>query len=237
VRLAVDRARGNTVMLRGSVTDSGIGLTEVQAARLFQSFQQADDSTTRQFGGTGLGLAICRQLAGLMGGQVGVESESGRGSCFWFTAAVSRVDAPGVVESLPGAGNAAPSLIPQGRILLVEDNEVNQLVASELLRQMGLEVDIADDGQVALDKVQAATYDLVLMDMQMPVMDGLTATRRIRALPGFETLPIVAMTANAMASDREACLAAGMNDHLPKPIEPRELGNCVLKWIRPRAPA
>ena len=254
VRLSVDTSQEGPLMLRGTVTDSGIGLTDEQASRLFQSFQQADDSTTRQYGGTGLGLAICRQLAGLMGGQVGVSSRDGQGSSFWFTAQVGHVDTltASVTSFTSGAADtdsaiagpqasgeagpdpAAASLMPQGRILLVEDNEVNQMVASELLRQMGLEVDVADNGQEAVSRVQASAYDLVLMDMQMPVMDGLTATRRIRALPGFETLPIVAMTANAMASDREACLQAGMNDHVPKPLEPRELGNRVLKWLNTR---
>ena len=237
VRLTLDEDRGQTLVLRGTVADSGIGLTEAQAARLFQSFQQADDSTTRQFGGTGLGLAICRQLASLMGGQVGLTSEHGRGSQFWFTAVVTRAASPEAGAKLPQTAEAPPRLMPSGRILLVEDNEVNQMVASELLLQMGLEVDVACDGQVALEMVQREAYDLVLMDMQMPVMDGLTATRCIRALPGFQTLPIVAMTASAMASDREACLEAGMNDHVPKPIEPRELGSCVLKWVRPRVPA
>ena len=233
VRLSIDEAQAQQVLLRGTVEDSGIGLSEEQAARLFQSFQQADDSTTRQFGGTGLGLAICRQLASLMGGQVGVSSELGRGSHFWFTALATRAEGQQAVPLPAEAGAGAPGLLPHCKILLVDDNEVNQMVATELLRQMGLEADVASDGQEALGKVQAGRYDLVLMDMQMPVMDGLEATRRIRALPGFQALPIVAMTANAMASDREACLAAGMNDHLPKPIEPRELGNCVLKWVLP----
>jgi len=237
VRLTLDEDRGQTLVLRGTVADSGIGLTEAQAARLFQRFQQADDSTTRQFGGTGLGLAICRQLASLMGGQVGLTSEHGKGSRFWFTAVVARVAATEAGEKLSQSAGVPPCLMPRGRILLVEDNEVNQMVASELLLQMELEVDIASNGKVALEMVQRDTYDLILMDLQMPVMDGLTATRHIRALPGCQSLPIVAMTANVMASDRMACLEAGMNDHVPKPIEPRELGNCVLKWIRPRVPS
>jgi CheY-like chemotaxis protein len=172
-----------------------------------------------------------------MGGQVGLTSEHGKGSRFWFTAVVARVAATEAGEKLSQSAGVPPCLMPRGRILLVEDNEVNQMVASELLLQMELEVDIASNGKVALEMVQRDTYDLILMDLQMPVMDGLTATRHIRALPGCQSRPMVALTANVWASDRMACLEAGMNDHVPKPIEPRELGNCVLKWIRPRVPS
>ncbi len=364
------------VLLYCAVKDTGIGLTDSQISRLFQSFEQADSSTTREFGGTGLGLAICRQLAGLMQGEVGVDSEYGKGSTFWFTARMAKsavtvrpqvlrselygkkvlvvddnesarvllmdmlsglnlmahaadggaaaleavyladvesrpfeivfldwqmpqmggielatriralplsvkprivlVTGYGREEVLKGAEEAGIqnvlvkpvnasmlfdcvvrelgepdtsagdtstviqraedglASIPGARILLVEDNELNQEVAGELLRHAGVTVDVAENGKVAVAKVQDHAYDLVLMDMQMPVMDGLTATRTIRQLPGFKDLPIVAMTANATREDREACLKAGMNDHVAKPIEPSDLFDCLLKWIKPR---
>ncbi len=364
------------VMLYCAVRDTGIGLTPEQTGRLFQRFSQADTSTTRQFGGTGLGLAISKKLAELMGGEVGVISEPGKGSTFWFTAllgkgveiprerklsgnlrgkrvlvvddnhharlvlgelltgmrlqvdqaesgrdaiaAVARADAEdhpyeivfidwqmpamdgietarrlgelglrrpphmmmvtayGREEAIKGAEGAGledvlikplnPSTLfdsvvrilggatdasrrtgeaPTGaferlgpirgaRILLVEDNDLNQQVATELLTDAGFVVDLAENGQIALAKVKTGAYDVVLMDMQMPVMDGVTATREIRRDPRFAALPVVAMTANARQDDRERCMAAGMNDHVAKPIEPDELWNTLLKWIRPR---
>jgi two-component system sensor histidine kinase/response regulator len=376
IQMTLQKEFDHEVILYGAVKDTGIGLTEAQAAQLFQSFQQADDSTTRQFGGTGLGLAITKQLVNLMQGEVGVVSELGKGSTFWFTVrlgrgmaqprtlalshdlygkrvlvvddnesarllltdmllslnfqvdqvdsgraaldAVDRAQAQDkpyemlfldwqmpvmngaelakkirerpltamprmvlvtgygreeVLKSAEEAGiedvlikpvNAsllfdcvvrvlgeapvnirqlvdAPSAIEESlasikgaHILLVEDNELNQEVAMELLRDAGFIVDLAENGQQALDKVQAADYDVVLMDMQMPVMDGMTATRRIRALPRLADLPIVAMTANAMQADRDICLACGMNDHVAKPIEPQDLFKSLLKWIKPR---
>ncbi len=365
------------VLLRFGVRDTGIGLTEEQMGRLFQSFSQADASTTRKYGGTGLGLAISKNLAELMGGAVGVESEVGKGSTFWFTARLgkgaqrarrlvpspdlrgrrmlvvddnenARVVLADMLESMSfrvdsvdngkaavaavrraieescaysvvfldwqmpemdGAETARhiaqlglaeqphllmvtaygreeiiksaeavgiedvlikpvnPSILfdclmralgganddgvsyrdtertaevdlsalAGARILLVEDNELNQEVAAELLKDAGFVVDIADNGQIALDRVGKSPYDIVLMDMQMPVMDGLTATQEIRKLPQFAALPIVAMTANAMQQDRERCIAAGMNGHLPKPIEPEELWATLRKWIKPQS--
>ncbi len=371
------------VELRFEVTDTGIGLSPEQVGKLFQSFSQADTSTSRKFGGTGLGLAIAKRLAALMGGEVGVHSVLGQGSCFWFTARLGvgaqHTRTPGhsaqvqgvpvlvvddnalarmvLVESLSDQGFVADQAIdaetalqaiqerslsarpyqlilwdwqmpamdgleaasrvrqmalepcpkqvlvtafgrdevmggaervgmddvlikpvspstlqsclmhvlgghlrtptagrggtdPQGhslleqevrtlrgrRILLVDDNDLNQQVGAELLQDAGFVVDLADDGQQALDRVQATAYDLVLMDMQMPVMDGLEATRRIRALPGFAALPIVAMTANAMQRDRERCTEVGMNGYVSKPIEPDELWRVLLAWL-PRGTA
>ena len=362
------------VLLRFAVRDTGVGLTPEQVGRLFQSFQQADTSTSRKYGGTGLGLAISKQLANLMQGEVGVESEPGRGSTFWFTARLGKVrgmpqrrllapdlrgcrvlvmddnelsrgvlhemltnmhfdvteaasgkqavqlveeaaigekpfeivfldwrmpDMDGfdvarrfqameprprlvmvtaygreeVLREAEGAGldgvlikpvNASVlfdtavrvlggghveertctrdntdlseelATIKGARILLVEDNELNQEVAVGLLGEAGLEVELADNGQIALEKLEAQNYDLVLMDMQMPVMDGIAATEKLRAQPRFARLPIVAMTANAMPQDRERCAQAGMNDHVAKPIEPSELFRALLRWIEPR---
>ncbi|WP_158558891.1 response regulator [Rhodoferax lacus] len=366
------------VELRFEVIDTGIGLSEEQMAKLFQSFSQADTSTSRKFGGTGLGLAIAKSLAALMGGDVGVNSVLGQGACFWFTAKLGLggqmvpvphlygalqglsalvvddnlqarmvlmdmlVDQGLVVEEAPDARTAlqaihsraqsakpfqlilwdwqmpgmdglegarrvremqlapcpkqvlvtafgreevmsqaeqvgmdevlvkpvSPALLLdslmhalggqargmvsgrglsdtpgqslleqevrklQGlRILLVDDNDLNQQVGAELLQDVGFVVDLADDGQQALDRVQATAYDLVLMDMQMPVMDGLEATRHIRALPGFGTLPIVAMTANAMQRDRDRCVEVGMNGYVAKPIEPDALWRVLLTCI------
>jgi two-component system, sensor histidine kinase and response regulator len=363
------------VLLHFRVQDTGIGLTQEQMGRLFQSFSQADTSTTRKFGGTGLGLAISKRLAELMGGEVGVESEPGKGSTFWFSARVGvgqgvrrelvpnpdlrgrralvvddndharavivdmlegmtfithQVDSgmaaidelrKAAVQGLPydivyldwrmpgmdgidtarrirslgletppilflvtaygreemrkeahligiddvlvkpvnpsllfdatmSALGEARALLPKARparsenqrgrlatlrgrrVLLVEDNDINQQVARELLEDAGLSVDVASDGRVALDMVQRAAYDLVFMDMQMPVMDGLAATRRLRATAGLGWLPIVAMTANAMESDRQRCLEAGMNDVVVKPIDPEALWDTLLRWVR-----
>ena len=364
------------VIIYCAVRDTGIGLTEEQMGRLFQSFSQADTSITRKFGGTGLGLAISKKLAELMGGDVGVKSEPGKGSTFWFTArlgkgagqqrklvlsgdlsgkrvlvvddnenarrvlgdllgsmnlevdqvesgaaALGAVDDAearglpydivfldwkmpdmdgvetarrlrarplsrmphmmmltahgreqvimgaeeagiedvvikpfnasalfdGVVRVLGGVVDNArttedvPSdtfeqlaTIKGARILLVEDNQINREVATELLRDAGFVVDLAENGQIALDRIRAAAYDIVLMDMQMPVMDGVTATREIRKEERFKSLPVVAMTANAMQGDRDRCMAAGMDDHVAKPIEPEELWKALLKWIKVR---
>jgi two-component system, sensor histidine kinase and response regulator len=369
---------GDDAILHFSVTDTGIGLTEEQASRLFQSFQQADSSTTRKYGGTGLGLAISKKLAGLMGGEVGVKSRIGHGSAFWFTVRVgmskkvARDFQPGpdlrnrralvvddsdvaravLCDMLEGmtfsvveasSGRAAieevrrasargepfdivyldwrmpemdgietarqlktlelahmpfivmatahgreevlkqaeavgiedvlikpvnPSMlfdttmvalsggkaeardsawgglnpvtdkldaVRGARILLVEDNEINQRVASEILQDAGFVVDVAENGAIGLDMARRARYDIVLMDMQMPVMDGVTATQEMRKLDKLAGLPIVAMTANAMARDRERCLAAGMNDFVTKPIDPDNLCLVLLRWIKPRA--
>jgi signal transduction histidine kinase/DNA-binding response OmpR family regulator/HPt (histidine-containing phosphotransfer) domain-containing protein len=375
VRARIVEESDTDLLARFEVRDTGIGLTEEQRGKLFQSFQQADTSTSRKYGGTGLGLAISKQLATLMGGEVGVESVYGEGSTFWFTArlgkgeekkrgylpepdlrnrrvlvvddnaharqilselltsmtfradevgsgeealsAVAAADGngdpyeivfmdwrmpPGIdgieaVRRMRSAGlNATPhtvmvtaygraevfheaeeagvdvslvkpvnasvlfdtaiqvlsgepsaaqqrgpdaesvdiSAIRGARILLVEDNELNQQVAMEMLSSAGFAVDLAEDGKIGVQMVDATLYDMVLMDMQMPVMDGVTATEAIRKDARFAKLPIVAMTANAMESDRERCIEAGMNDHVAKPIDPDGLLVTILKWVQPR---
>ncbi|MBU0945544.1 MAG: PAS domain S-box protein [Proteobacteria bacterium] len=376
IAISLKEETDEDVLIYCAVRDTGTGLTDEQIERLFQRFSQADASTTREFGGTGLGLAISEKLAELMGGEVGVSSEPGKGSTFWFTArlgkcvgqsrklalstdmqgkrvlvvddnenarqmlaglldsmgfkveqvesgetavgAVYRAEAQGIPHEIvfldwkmPGIdGNetakqirelplsrmphmimvtafgreevikaaegadivdmlfkpVSPSVlfdsvirilggvddgvrtagdsstetflqlatIKGSRILLVEDNDLNQEVAIELLRDAGFIVDLAENGLVALNKVRNVDYDLVLMDMQMPVMDGLTATQEIRKEDCFNDLPVVAMTANVMQGDRDRCMAAGMNDHVAKPIEPEKLWEALLKWITPQ---
>ena len=243
-------ADAGPLLLHIEVKDQGIGLSAEQQARLFQSFSQADDSTSRRFGGTGLGLAIARRLARRMGGDVGVVSEPGVGSTFWMTALLERPSAapangaPGptrwsvlpVTDTLPSSPlvQLQQTLVTRfggSRVLLADDDLVNQEVTRELLQRAGLVVDVVDDGAQAVERVRNDHYALVLMDMQMPRMDGLEATRAIRAFGNRATLPILAMTANAFDEDRERCLAAGMNDHVSKPVSPRRFYASVLHWL------
>jgi two-component system sensor histidine kinase/response regulator len=241
---------GQEAVLRLEVSDTGIGMTRQQQVQLFQRFQQGDASTTRRFGGTGLGLAISRRLAELMGGEVGVDSEPGRGSRFWFTARVglpqeSARGAQGVAMPDPAglplrAGDARRRIPPQlhgARVLLVEDDEVNQLVASAVLRKGGIQVDVAGNGQIALDRLEDGQYDAVLMDFHMPVLDGLDATRAIRARPELQGLPVIAMTASVLPTDRGRGVEAGMNDFVAKPFEFDALWQVLLKWIPARMAA
>ncbi|NHZ80489.1 PAS domain S-box protein [Massilia sp. CCM 8695] len=237
--------RADDCLLRFQVCDNGIGLTPEQTAKLFQSFQQADTSTTREYGGTGLGLAICKQLAQLMGGDVGVESHPGSGSCFWFTARVGKLD-PAAVGDHGGRGRdgsaagARPpgqdALLRGARILLVEDNVFNQQIALEMLEEAGCVVCLAQNGLEALDLLAKTGFDCVLMDVQMPVMDGLQATRLIRLDPRLAGLRVLAMTANATSEDRERCMQAGMDDFISKPIQPAVLCEAVARWLPLRLP-
>ncbi|MGE5547717.1 MAG: ATP-binding protein [Solirubrobacterales bacterium] len=220
--------RDGKLALRFEVRDTGVGIPDDAKDRLFQSFSQADSSITRRFGGTGLGLAICKRLVELMGGEIGMDSESGRGSCFWFTLAL------GTYDDLPAvAAQAAP--MPQSRrplaILLAEDNPVNQKVATALLSKAGHQVIAVPNGREAVEAVASRPFDLVLMDVHMPEMDGFQATRHIRLLAGTAArTPVIAMTANVLAGDEEKCLAAGMDDYLGKPFKPAELFEKLAKW-------
>lgn len=240
------RPDGRTV-LEFSVSDTGIGLSEEQQRRLFQPFSQADGSISRRYGGTGLGLAISKRLVELMDGEISVRSEVGRGSTFRC-----------LIPGLPGPdGRTAPDPgeVPDrerepllegidrlrgARILIVDDNDINLEIAGELLKSLGLEPHSAEDGFDALEKLRTEPFDLVFMDMQMPRMDGLEATRRIRAMaaefPKLGALPVIAMTANAMAADRERCLNVGMNDYIAKPLDPVALQKALLRWLPSGAP-
>ncbi len=235
--IKIEESNDNGLLLRFSVSDNGIGIAEDQQSRLFQNFEQADTSISRKYGGSGLGLAISRHLAHLMGGEVGVESTIGHGSTFWFTARL-QIDTRQQPESPVGFAPEISDLSRglQGvRILLAEDNVINQQIAFEMLTDAGLLVEIAFNGEQAVTMAQTRHYDLILMDMQMPVMDGIEATRTLRKKPELAQLPIIAMTANAMEQDREHCLAAGMNDHIAKPFQPDALIDTLIHWIKPSA--
>ena len=242
VRMERDRRRiaempAGVICLRCSVEDTGPGLSEAQQDRLFQSFSQADNSTTRKYGGTGLGLAISRQLVELMGGTIGVESSPGEGSRFWFSVPlrVAGSDRRVPESAARPTVTAVPRLSTGARLLLAEDHPVNQDAARVLFTSLGHEIDIVGNGALAVQAVRQKQYDLVLMDCQMPEMDGYDATQAIRKWEkeqgNPQPLTIIALTAHAMTGDREACMAAGMNDYLAKPYTLEQLDSLLKRHI------
>jgi len=240
IRLTVNQVveTNNIVKLFFSVQDTGIGMKPDQTKRLFTPFTQADTSTTRKYGGTGLGLAISKNLVNMMGGEIWCESTPGIGSVFYFTTKFTVPSRPTsmatVVQDIKpfiaGQHGDAQEELNGIRILLAEDNEINQLIATEILSIAGYSVDVANNGKEAIDMLVAGNYDLVLMDIQMPEMDGLTATAKIRKMQRFADIPIIAMTAHAMTDARDKSLETGMNDHITKPIEPDLLYKAVKRW-------
>jgi signal transduction histidine kinase/ActR/RegA family two-component response regulator/HPt (histidine-containing phosphotransfer) domain-containing protein len=241
VSVAVESRDGEDAVLRFEVEDTGIGVDAERVNDLFQAFSQADMSMTRRFGGTGLGLAITQRLADRMGGRVGCRSSVGGGSVFWFTARL-QTPAGAPVAPVPAA-TTLPALSPDerygalsgARVLVAEDNPLNRELMLDLLQRQGVSVVLAENGAEALERLASEPIDLVLMDMQMPVMDGLEATRRLRRLPDHARTPVIAMTASAFGDDRQACFDAGMDGHLAKPVDPDQLFEELLVRLGTRA--
>ncbi|MBF0195583.1 MAG: CHASE domain-containing protein [Magnetococcales bacterium] len=233
--VGVEKESNEEIEIRFVVSDTGIGMNQEQVDKLFQPFHQADSTITRKYGGTGLGLIISKRLVELMGGEIQVKSEFGEGSHFIFTARFrkSTNELHQCTEKI--TENQASELLAGVHLLLVEDNEINQQVAQELLEKIGVEVTIANNGKESVEIVADKKFDGVLMDLQMPVMDGLKASREIRKNSDHSILPIIAMTANAMTGDREKCLNAGMQDHISKPINPEVLYETLVQWIKPES--
>ncbi len=228
----------NAVIIQFKISDTGIGISEEGKNRLFQSFSQVDKSTTRKFGGTGLGLAISKSLSEMMGGEIGVESVVGKGSTFWFTASFEMTSEEKFLESIQKnfyQNDSENSFVKHLYILLAEDNKINQKVASVILNKMGHTLDIVNNGKEALERFEQNIYDLIFMDIQMPEMDGMEATKLIREFENRENrtkkIPIIAMTANTMEGDREKYLQIGMNDYVSKPFKSEELISIFNNYI------
>ena len=237
IGLALIRNDDDEMILSYSVTDTGIGIPKNKQAAIFEEFQQADDSTTRQYGGTGLGLAISRRIVDLMFGQFTLESDEGKGSCFKFSLRVPVVTDAQVEAEQAAAEKMVGNLDEieidesfEANILVVEDNKVNQKLITRVIEKLGHKVTLSDNGYGGLEKVFEDEFDLVFMDMQMPVMNGLEATEAIREA-GKAVLPIVAVTANAFESDQHACFEAGMNDFISKPVKAKEIQMAIAKWV------
>lgn len=236
VSYVLEPQTNNQTQLRFEVSDQGIGLTAEQKNQLFERFIQADGSTTCRYGGTGLGLAISKQLVELMHGKIGVESELGQGSTFWFTLILANGQQPAdpPVDEPNSLLDSSQNKVFSGKVLVVEDNAVNQLVAQSQLEDLGLQVALAENGKMATQMLEHNQYDLVFMDCQMPIMDGFEASGVIRDAHSNvldHDVPIIAMTANAIKGDREKCIAAGMNDYLSKPVDPDKLSHMLNKWL------
>ena len=223
------------ILFTCAVRDSGIGISAQLLESMFDAFQQADNSISRRYGGTGLGLPIARNLAERMGGSLQAQSSEGLGSVFTLQIPLQRV-----AQEEPSPTTGAVGEMPQERdgcVLLVEDNPVNRTVVEAMLRSLGLQVSVAGDGAEAVSMASKEKYALILMDCRLPVMDGYEATRRIRELPSLQTLPIIALTANARHGDRDLCLQAGMNDYLAKPFKRTDLQQVLQRWLTFKASA
>ena len=235
IRTRLQEETADNVLLRFEVQDTGIGIATESIPRLFADFEQADNSTTRRHGGSGLGLAIARRLAALMEGTVGAEAVPAGGSLFWFTCRLAKAEKVGAggtaIPLLPDAEKQLQRYYAGVKVLLVEDEPINREVGRMLLEDAGLHVDEAENGLQAVERFTAGDYSLILMDMQMPVLGGIEATQRIRALPAGRNVPILAMTANAFDDDRERCFAAGMNDFIAKPADPQRIYAKLLHWL------
>jgi len=235
LHITVKASETQRVCLLAAVEDTGIGISAEELSRLFQPFSQADASITRQYGGTGLGLTICKRLAEMMDGDIHVTSRKGEGSTFSAEIWLPLADKPAFALPEPVIPEATAHY-RDTRVLVVEDQPINRMIVEELLQEMGIEVVLAENGQDALqilDRLAADAFDLVFMDLQMPVMDGLTTTRKIREQPAHARLPIIALTAHTMQHEKEAALAAGMNDHLSKPFEVQAMRRILARWIAP----
>ena len=231
--MEASREEGQQPLVRISVSDTGVGIAREKLDMLFRPFTQADASITRRFGGTGLGLAISDKIVRMMGGEFTVSSRPGGGTDFEFTLLLQTAGAELAGYAEADSSEELSTLHLEGkRILVAEDNEINQVLMEELLAATGAKVTLAENGQVAVDAARSQPFDLVLMDMQMPVMDGIQASREIREFAGPDVLPIVAVTANAMKEDKELGVAAGLNDYITKPIEPRQLILALKRWLR-----